>query len=94
MDTSQALFTWLDSHPNLKDFNIPLMSDRDATVSRSFGIIKKSFTSGQVTQSCPPGSLIKMPVEMRIGFPANSVFTVDGEDRVRHHTVLDSRVVI
>ena len=33
-----------------------------------------------------------MTVQMRTGFPANSVFIVDGEDRVRHHTVLDSRV--
>ena len=28
---------------------------------------------------------------MRSGFPANSVFIVDTEDRVRHHTVLDPR---
>ena len=56
MDTSQALFTWLDSHPDLKDFNVPLMSDRDDTVSRSFGVLQNSFSSGQVTQSSPPGS--------------------------------------
>ena len=28
---------------------------------------------------------------MMSGFPANSVFIVDSEDRVRHQTVLDSR---
>ena len=28
---------------------------------------------------------------MLTGFPANSVFIVDSEDRVRHHTVLDPR---
>ena len=28
---------------------------------------------------------------MMSGFPANSVFVVDSEDRVRHQTVLDSR---
>ena len=28
---------------------------------------------------------------MMSGFPANSVFIVDSEDRVRHHTVLDPR---
>ena len=28
---------------------------------------------------------------MLSGFPANSVFIVDSEDRVRHHTVLDPR---
>ena len=30
-------------------------------------------------------------VKMLTGFPANSVFIVDSEDRVRHHTVLDPR---
>ena len=30
-------------------------------------------------------------LQMRSGFPANSVFIVDSEDRVRHHTVLDPR---
>ena len=29
--------------------------------------------------------------QMLSGFPANSVFIVDSEDRVRHHTVLDPR---
>ena len=62
MDTTQALFTWLDSHPDLKDFNVPMMSDRDATVSRSFGVLQKSFSSGQVKRSSPPGSLIMMTV--------------------------------
>ena len=28
---------------------------------------------------------------MLSGFPANSVFVVDSEDVVRHHTVLDPR---
>ena len=56
MDTSQTLFSWLDSHPDLKDFNVPIMSDRDATISRSFGVLQKSFSSGQVTQSTPLGS--------------------------------------
>ena len=30
--------------------------------------------------------------QMMSGFPANSVFIVDSEDRVRHHTVLDPRL--
>ena len=51
MDTTQALFAWLDSHPDLEDFNVPLMSDRDATISRSFGVLQKSFSSGQVKPS-------------------------------------------
>ena len=61
MDTTQALFAWLDSHPDLEDFNVPLMSDRDATISRSFGVLQKSFSSGQVSRA-HPGSLIMMPV--------------------------------
>ena len=32
-----------------------------------------------------------MSPQMMSGFPANSVFIVDSEDRVRHQTVLDSR---
>ena len=31
---------------------------------------------------------------MLTGFPANSVFIVDSEDRVRHHTVLDPRFLV
>ena len=30
---------------------------------------------------------------MLSGFPANSVFIVDSKDRVRHHTVLDPRLI-
>ena len=86
MDTTTALFEWLDSNTELKDFNVPLMSDRDANISRRFGVLQKSFSSGQVV-----GSNLTSP-QMKSGFPANSVFIVDGEDRVRHHTVLDSRV--
>ena len=33
-------------------------------------------------------------VKMLTGFPANSVFIVDSEDRVRHHTVLDPRFLV
>ena len=32
-----------------------------------------------------------MSPQMMSGFPANSVFIVDSEDRVRHQTVLDPR---
>ena len=28
MDTTNAIFDWLDSNPDLKEFNVPLMSDR------------------------------------------------------------------
>ena len=31
---------------------------------------------------------------MLTGFPANSVFIIDSEDRVRHHTVLDPRFLV
>jgi len=75
MDTTNSIFDWLDSNPDLKEFNVPLMSDRDAEISRAFGVIQRGFSAGQ----------------MRSGFPANSVFIVDSEDRVRHHTVLDPR---
>ena len=85
MDTTTALFKWLDSNTELKDFNVPLMSDRDSNISRRFGVLQKSFSSGQEV-----GANLTTP-QMRSGFPANSVFIVDGEDRVRHHTVLDSR---
>jgi len=76
MDTTTSIFDWLDSNPDLKEFNVPLMSDRDAEISRAFGVIQRGFSAGQ----------------MLTGFPANSVFIVDSEDRVRHHTVLDPRV--
>jgi len=76
MDTTNSIFDWLDSNPDLRDFNVPLMSDRDAEISRAFGVIQRGYSDGQ----------------MMSGFPANSVFIVDSEDRVRHHTVLDPRV--
>ena len=76
LDTSTALFSWLDSEPDLRDFNVPLMADRDAVISRAFGVLQKVFSSDQ----------------SKTGFPANAVFIVDDKDRVRHHTVLDSRV--
>ena len=28
MDTTTSIFDWLDSNPDLKEFNVPLMSDR------------------------------------------------------------------
>ena len=28
MDTTNSIFDWLDSNPDLKEFNVPLMSDR------------------------------------------------------------------
>jgi len=76
MDTTNSIFDWLDSNPDLKEFNVPLMSDRDAEISRAFGVIQRGYSDGQ----------------MMSGFPANSVFIVDSQDRVRHHTVLDPRV--
>merc|ERR1719500_666310 len=76
MDTTNSIFDWLDSNPDLAEFNVPLMSDRDAEISRAFGVIQKGYSDGQ----------------MMSGFPANSVFIVDSEDRVRHQTVLDPRV--
>jgi len=75
MDTTNSIFDWLASNPDLKEFNVPLMSDRDAEISRAFGVIQKGYSDGQ----------------MLSGFPANSVFIVDSKDRVRHHTVLDPR---
>jgi len=48
MDTTHALFSWMDSNPELENNNVPLMSDRDASISRGFGVLQKSFTSGQI----------------------------------------------
>jgi len=76
MDTTNSIFDWLDSNPDLAEFNVPLMSDRDAEISRAFGVIQRGYSDGQ----------------MMSGFPANSVFIVDSKDRVRHQTVLDSRM--
>ena len=28
MDTTNSIFDWLDSNPDLAEFNVPLMSDR------------------------------------------------------------------
>ena len=28
MDATNSIFDWLDSNPDLKEFNVPLMSDR------------------------------------------------------------------
>ena len=28
MDTTTSIFDWLDSNPGLKEFNVPLISDR------------------------------------------------------------------
>ena len=70
---------------------------RDAEISRAFGVIQRGFSAGQVgwfeTKMLKTVLTIMfwLVVQMRSGFPANSVFIVDTEDRVRHHTVLDPR---
>ena len=76
MDTTQALFDWLDNNPALKDFDVPLMSDKNASIARQFGVLQQAV--GQDHTGA--------------GFPANSVFIVDSKDMVRYHCVLDSRV--
>ena len=76
MDTTQALFDWLDNDPDLKDFDVPLMSDKDARIARQFGVLQQAV--GQDHAGA--------------GFPANSVFIIDSKDMVRYHCVLDSRV--
>ena len=76
MDTTQALFDWLDNDPDLKDFDVPLMSDKDARIARQFGVLQQA--AGQDHAGA--------------GFPANSVFIIDSKDMVRYHCVLDSRV--
>ena len=76
MDTTQALFDWLDNNPALKDFDVPLMSDKNASIARQFGVLQQA--AGQDHTGA--------------GFPANSVFIIDSKDMVRYHCVLDSRV--
>ena len=76
MDTTQALFDWLDNNPALKDFDVPLMSDKNAMIARQFGVLQQAV--GQDHTGA--------------GFPANSVFIIDDKDMVRYHCVLDSRV--
>ena len=76
MDTTQALFDWLDNTPDLKNFDVPLMSDKDASIARQFGVLQQA--AGQDHTGA--------------GFPANSVFIIDNKDMVRYHCVLDSRV--
>jgi len=76
MDTTQALFDWLDNDPALMDFDVPLMSDKSAMIARQFGVLQQAV--GQDHTGA--------------GFPANSVFIIDSKDMVRYHCVLDSRV--
>jgi len=76
IDTIQTLFDWLDHNPDLKDFDVPLMSDKPAEIARQFGVLQQA--AGQEQTGA--------------GFPANSVFIIDSKDMVRYHCVLDSRV--
>jgi len=76
LDTTHALFDWLDSDPELTGFDVPLMSDRKASICRQFGVLQQAQSGDQV----------------KAGYPANSVFIIDSQDRVRYHCVLDSRV--
>ena len=64
MDTTNSIFDWLDSNPDLKEFDVPLLSDRytsfssllpfllseirDAEVSRAFGVLQRGYSDGQV----------------------------------------------
>ena len=68
MDATNSIFDWLDSNPDLKEFNVPLMSDRcrwlskvlshfvvlhrDAEISRAFGVIQRGYSAGQVCIGC------------------------------------------
>ena len=76
MDTTPAILDWLDINPDLKDFDVPLMSDKTADIARQFGVLQQCLGQEQTGA----------------GFPANSVFIIDSMDRVRYHCVLDSRV--
>jgi len=76
MDTIHSLFDWLDHNPGLKDFDVPLMSDKTAEIARQFGVLQQAVGQEQTGA----------------GFPANSVFIIDSKDMVRYHCVLDSRV--
>eukprot|EP00091_Calanus_sinicus_P020790 TRINITY_DN5897_c0_g1_i1.p1 TRINITY_DN5897_c0_g1~~TRINITY_DN5897_c0_g1_i1.p1 ORF type:complete len:288 (-),score=126.14 TRINITY_DN5897_c0_g1_i1:65-928(-) len=76
MDTTPAILDWLNLNPDLKDFDVPLMSDKTADIARQFGVLQQSLGQEQTGA----------------GFPANSVFIIDSMDRVRYHCVLDSRV--
>ena len=69
VDSPHTVSNWLNSEEDLKEFDVPLMSDRNANICRQFGVYQESS-----------------------GYPANSVFIIDGNDRVRYHCVLDSRV--
>ena len=68
---------------------------RDAEVSRAFGVLQRGYSDGQVgLRQFGVGWFSDHTTcwfQMMSGFPANSVFIVDSEDRVRHQTVLDPR---
>jgi len=76
MDTTGTLMDWINSNPDLKNFDVPLMSDKNSDICRQFGVLQQG--AGQDDTGA--------------GYPANSVFIIDSMDRVRYHCVLDSRV--
>ena len=57
MDSTHSMFDWIKNNPELKGYNVLLMCDRDATISRGFGVLQRSFSSGQVNQSSKPSIL-------------------------------------
>jgi len=76
MDTTSSLLDWINSNEDLKNFDVPLMSDKNSDICRQFGVLQQG--AGQDDTGA--------------GYPANSVFIIDSMDRVRYHCVLDSRV--
>ena len=47
MDTTQAIFDWLDTNPDLKEFDVPLMSDKTADIGRQFGVLQQAAGQDQ-----------------------------------------------
>ena len=49
MDTTNSIFDWLDSNPDLKHFNVPLMSDRcEKKVSQVLPFLLDVLKSGML----------------------------------------------
>ena len=40
-DTTQAILDWLDYNPDMKDYDVPLVSDKTADIGRQFGVLQQ-----------------------------------------------------
>ena len=78
MDSYEVIQDWIKKTPDLKDFDVPMLSDKKNDLAGQFG--------------CLLGEQFKGEDHPGPGYCANSVFIVDGNDRVRYHSVLDARL--